>query len=231
MSIENFIWLASGSPRRRELVGLTGLTFRVWPADLDETQQPGESPSDYVHRLAEEKARAVSAQAGDGSLILAADTIVVDHGEVLGKPSDRDEAVLTLRRLRGRIHQVHTAIAVLRGGQQLLTDVCVTDVPMRAYSEAEIQAYVDSGDPFDKAGAYAIQNGAFHPVSALTGCYANVVGLPLCHLVRTLAQLERGLAADVPQRCQQHLGYNCPVYRQVLAGASGSQEKNEPESV
>lgn len=227
MSAEYFIWLASGSPRRRELLGLTGLAFQAWPADLDEAQQPGESPIEYVHRLAVEKARAVESQAGDGSLLLAADTIVVDRGEVLGKPVDRSEAVRTLERLRGRTHQVYTAIAVYQAGAQLLTDVCVTDVPMRAYRDAEIQAYVDTGDPFDKAGAYAIQNGAFHPVDELAGCYANVVGLPLCHLMRTLAKLGRLLPADMPQRCQQHLRYNCPVYQQVLGGAGWSQENHE----
>ena len=119
--------------------------------------------------------------------------------------------------MRGRSHQVLTALAVLQSRSgRLLTDVCVTDVPMRAYTEAEIEAYVASGDPLDKAGAYAIQHAGFHPVASLAGCYANVVGLPLCHLARMLRTLGLPPQADLPQACQAALGYQCPVYEQIL---------------
>jgi MAF protein len=142
---------------------------------------------------------------------------VVDAGAILGKPNDADQARAMLRQLRGRSHQVLTALAVLQSrSDRLLTDVCVTDVPMRAYTEAEIEAYVASGDPLDKAGAYAIQHAGFHPVASLAGCYANVVGLPLCHLARTLRKLSLPPRADLPQACQAALGYQCPVYDQIL---------------
>lgn len=217
--------LASGSPRRRELLGLIGLPFRTSPADIDESQLPGEQPVAYTLRLAREKARTAAATADPGVFVLAADTIVVDHGDVLDKPADAAEARLTLMRLRGRMHRVFTAIALQPPqGQPLLTDLCETQVLMRNYSQAEIQSYINSGDPFDKAGAYAIQHAEFQPVERLVGCYANVVGLPLCHLARTLAEAGVAVPVDVPAACQQHLGYNCPVYQDVLDGAARPQQ-------
>ncbi len=137
-----------------------------------------------------------------------------------------------LERLRGRTHQVLTALAVVRLRTEELAqraqarpskwrmecDLCVTDVPMRQYSAAEMEHYIASGDPMDKAGAYAIQHRGFHPVESLQGCYANVVGLPLCHLLRTLRKLGVDSQADLPAACQATLGYNCPVYQQVLDG-------------
>ena len=207
--------LASNSPRRRELLSLTELKFRVLPADVDETPLTGESASDYVRRLAASKAQTVGAQAGPDAFVLAADTTVVDGNQILGKPVDNEDAGQMLRQLRGRPHQVYTAIAFLRG-DELLVDCCGTDVPMRDYSETEMQVYIESGDPLDKAGAYAIQHAGFHPVNGLTGCYANVVGLPLCHLVRSLRKYDFDLIADVPQACQATLGYDCPIYEAVL---------------
>ena len=210
------ILLASNSPRRKQLLALTGWPYRIQPADVDETPLPGEPAEAYVLRLAESKARAAAGSAEDG-LVLAADTTVVDAGAILGKPNDADQARAMLRQLRGRSHQVLTALAVLQSRtDRLLTDVCVTDVPMRAYTETEIEAYVASGDPLDKAGAYAIQHAGFHPVESLAGCYANVVGLPLCHLARTLRKLGLQPRADLPQACQAALGYQCPVYEQIL---------------
>jgi MAF protein len=215
MSIE-MILLASNSPRRKQLLALAGWPYRIQPAEVDETPLPGEPAEAYVLRLAESKARAAAGSAEDG-LVLAADTTVVDAGAILGKPNDADQARAMLRQLRGRSHQVLTALAVLQSrSDRLLTDVCVTDVPMRAYTEAEIEAYVASGDPLDKAGAYAIQHAGFHPVASLAGCYANVVGLPLCHLARTLRKLSLPPRADLPQACQAALGYQCPVYEQIL---------------
>ena len=210
------ILLASNSPRRKELLALGGWPYHVQPADVDETPLAGELPGAYVLRLAESKARA-AAGVETSQLVLAADTTVVDGGSLLGKPRHAAEAGEMLRRLRGRTHQVFTALAVLpASGERVLTDLCITAVPMRAYSDAEIEAYVASGDPLDKAGAYAIQHAGFHPVESLAGCYANVVGLPLCHLANMLFRQGLPVRADLPQVCQSAPGYRCPVYQQIF---------------
>lgn len=211
--------LASNSPRRKQMITWTGWTFAVQPADLDESQLPGESPSAYVQRLALSKAGEVAVQAGSGQIILAADTIVADGETLLGKPASPAEARRMLRGLRGRTHQVYTALALLdTASQKFETDLCVTNVPMRAYTDAEIDVYVASGDPLDKAGAYAIQHAGFHPVENFSGCYASVMGLPLCHLVRTARRCDIEPAADVPAACQTNLGYTCPITAAVLRG-------------
>ena len=208
---------SSNSPRRRQLLALGGWPFQIKPADVDETPLPGEPAAAYVLRLAESKAR-VAAGAGVGRVVLAADTTVVDAGSILGKPRHAGEAREMLLCLRGRTHQVLTALAILHPASgRLLTDVCETEVPMRLYSESEIDMYVASGDPLDKAGAYAIQHAGFHPVEKLAGCYANVVGLPLCHLERMLRRLGLPAQGALPQACQAALGYQCPVYEQILA--------------
>lgn len=207
--------LASNSPRRKQLLGLTDLNFQVLPADVDETPHEGESAPDYVQRLAVSKAQAIGIQVGSEALIIAADTTVVDGNQILGKPVDNEDAARMLRQLRGRSHHVYTAIAVLQA-DQLLVECCDTNVPMREYSDAAMQAYIESGDPLDKAGAYAIQHPGFHPVDDLQGCYANVVGLPLCHLLRMLRKIDIELVVDVPMGCQSTLGYECPIYEAVL---------------
>ena len=215
--------LGSNSPRRRELLGLGNWSFDVIVSNVDETQQQGEPPGQYVLRLAQSKARAVAAgvvaAAEERTIILAADTTVVNGQQLLGKPADPAEAVRMLRQLRGRTHQVYTGLALLDAGSgRLLQDLCVTDVPMRDYSDAEIERYVASGDPLDKAGAYAIQHDAFHPVADIKGCFASVMGLPLCHLLRLFAAM--GLEGDeqIPMRCQQYLDYACPVSDAILRG-------------
>jgi septum formation protein len=211
--------LASNSPRRRQLMALGGWTFTLIPAEVDESPLLGEHPKEYVLRLAESKARAAASVAPEAALVVAADTTVADSGEILGKPADTRQAEAMLRRLRGRSHQVFTALAVLRSiDGWLLTDWCRTEVPMRLYSDEELSAYIATGDPFDKAGAYGIQHEGFRPVERLGGCYANVMGLPLCHLVRTLREMGMAHEMDVPQACQAALQYNCPVYTQVLKG-------------
>jgi MAF protein len=211
--------LASNSPRRRQLLALAGWEFIVSVADVDESQYENESPAEYVLRLAETKARAVKADAD--RLILAADTTVVDGSDILGKPGDGAEATAMLTRLRGRTHQVYTGVALLRTSDSLLlTDLCVTDVPMRHYSDEEIQSYVATGDPLDKAGAYAIQHSGFRPVASMAGCYASVMGLPLCHVVRMMRRMGVQPNADVPQNCQKLLEYDCPVYNKYLDSAS-----------
>ncbi len=122
-----------------------------------------------------------------------------------------------LRSLRGHTHQVLTALSILPAGETApLVDLCATDVPMRDYSDDEINTYVATGDPFDKAGAYAIQHAGFHPADQLRGCFANVMGLPLCHLARDLSSLGVLSAKDIPKACQSALGYVCPVYRAIL---------------
>lgn len=220
--------LASSSPRRQTLLQLLGLPFRTRPANVDESPLPAEQPLEYALRLACEKARTTAAAVGAGYFVLAADTIVVDQGQVLDKPVDAAAARRTLLQLRGRTHQVFTALAVQPpDGQLRLTDVCETRVRMRPYSPAEIECYIDSGDPFDKAGAYAIQHPQFQPVEKLEGCYANVVGLPLCHVVRTLARAGLQPPVDVPAACQGHLGYNCPVYQGVLDGTVRPQQPTQ----
>jgi len=211
--------LASNSPRRRQLLALGGWMFGVQAADIDESLLAGEPAEAYVRRLAEAKARAVVSHARPEHIIIGADTSVVIDGEILGKPADADQARVMLRRLRGRTHQVCSGIAVLRVGDgNLLTAVCVTDVPMRAYSDDEIEAYILSGDPLDKAGAYGIQNPDFQPVAHMQGCYASVMGLPLCHLTVLLRQMEIAPRADVPRHCQSTLQYDCPVFRSILQG-------------
>ena len=209
--------LASNSPRRRQLLALGGWTFNVEVSNTDESILPGETPEAYVRRLAEAKARTVLGRAHPGQIIVGADTSVVSDSEILGKPLDAEDAHNMLRRLRGRTHQVYTGIAVLHASDQmLLTDVCVTDVSMRTYSDHEIEAYVRSGDPMDKAGAYGIQNPDFQPVAAMEGCYASVMGLPLCHLTVLLRRLGLTPLADIPDRCQTTLSYRCPVFRSIL---------------
>lgn len=216
------LYLASNSPRRKALMSLIGLDFVSLPANVDETPLPNEEGIVYVKRIAKSKAAGVARQDGVEGVIIAADTAVIDHSnrgkaEILGKPRDQSEAVEMLRSLRGHTHQVSTAITIRKTQDgTTLSDLCTTDVPMRNYDDEEIHTYVASGDPMDKAGAYAIQNPDFHPVKKLSGCFANVMGLPLCHLARSLYQLDLKPAKNVPQACQAALGYDCPVYGVIL---------------
>lgn len=211
--------LASNSPRRRELLAVGGWMFHVQPVDIDETPQPGEAPADYVRRMAAGKARRAGAQLKPGGVAIAADTSVVDGDQILGKPANPRQAAEMLWQLRGRVHRVLTAVAVIRAGdEEALIDLCSTEVPMREYSDEEIFAYIHTGDPFDKAGGYAIQNPGFNPVVNMTGCYANVVGLPLCHLVRALRALNLPDGKDIPAACRRRFKYDCPVYERILSG-------------
>ncbi|HEX8990873.1 MAG TPA: Maf family protein [Anaerolineales bacterium] len=219
MTVGTKILLASNSPRRRELMALGSWTFTVSVIPVDETERPGERPAEYVLRLAEDKARAAVSRADSADVIVAADTTVVDGNSLLGKPRDAAEAAVMLKQLRGRTHQVYTGVAVLDPATgRLAKDVCVTDVPMRLYTDAEIEQYVRSGDPLDKAGAYAIQHAEFQPVANLSGCFASVMGLPLCHLLRLFEKLGLQPDLDVPSRCQSHLHYACPVSAAILRG-------------
>lgn len=215
--------LASNSPRRRELLALGGYQFTVSPADVDETPLPGEDPRDYAVRTAEGKARAIASKVPAGSIILSADTIVVHENpqtgkpEILGKPVDEADARRMLLQLRGRIHQVFTAVSVLRSSDgRMETDLCITDVPMRNYSDEEIDAYIATGDPMDKAGAYAIQHKGFHPAEDMQGCYSNVVGLPLCHAARTLLKFGIPPQTDLAAQCLNNHTYQCHISPDIL---------------
>ena len=184
--------LASNSPRRRQLLALTGRTFFTRPASIDESPLSGEKPGAYVTRLAQGKAKAAAAA---GALpfqgwVLGSDTTVALGNQILGKPADAKEARAMLDLLRGREHTVFTALALRSpAGGTLHSELCASSVPMRAYTDEEIEAYVASGDPLDKAGAYAIQHAQFHPVEQFSGCFASVMGLPLCETGEVLSLL------------------------------------------
>jgi septum formation protein len=182
--------LASGSPRRREFMDALGLSYEIHVADVDERNGEGEPPHDLVARLSRDKAGAVAARYPD-AIVIGADTIVTLDGHLLGKPADADDAADMLRRLRDRPHEVCSGVTVWppRGEGEPRTAVSASTVWMRAYGDDEIEAYVASGDPLDKAGAYAIQHAGFHPVARLHGCYASVMGMPLCALTGMLAQV------------------------------------------
>ena len=220
MKMNKKILLASNSPRRRELLALIGFPYQSSSADVDESILPNEKPADYVLRLAEAKARACATSGTEkcaGQLVIGSDTAVVDDGEILGKPKDERDAVFMLKQLRGRTHQVCTAVALFNPeSDQVITELSISDVPMRDYSDAELEAYVQTGDPLDKAGAYAIQNAEFHPVENFNSCYASVMGLPLCHLARSFPKMGLEPETDVPALCQVTIAYDCSIYNAVL---------------
>ena len=177
--------LASASPRRKALLSLFGIPFTVRAADIDETMDPEKLPFDEVARVSRSKALAVSR--GEEDIVIAADTIVVCQGKVLGKPHSEDEAASMLRLLSGRDHQVMTGCTILYGDRaETFTEV--TSLHFRPLSEKEIQKYVQSGEPMDKAGAYGIQGGAALFCEKLEGDYYNVMGLPVCRLYETLCR-------------------------------------------
>jgi len=171
------IVLASASPRRAEILSNAGIPFvREIPAPIDETPAPGETPQDYVLRVARAKAAAIAT--GPGRIVLGADTAVVIDGEILGKPSSSEDAARMLRRLSGQAHDVITGVC-LRDSRTQVVDAATTRVWFSLLPEAEIEAYLDSGEPMDKAGAYGIQGLASKFVTRIEGCYFNVMGLPV----------------------------------------------------
>ena len=186
------IILASSSPRRRELLRLIGIPHEVRPADLDETMRAGESAHVYAERLAREKAEAIAAT-GESAVVIGADTVVVVDGRVLGKPVNEQQAAAMLESLGGRTHTVITAVAVNAGGttSSSVEEVLVTFRPLTL---DEIESYVATGEPMDKAGAYGIQGYGATIVERIEGDYFAVMGLPLVRLVRILA--ERGIRYD-----------------------------------
>ena len=178
--------LASQSPRRKELLGLFGLPFVIRVADIDETMDKTASAYDEVARVSREKAMAVERARGD--IVVAADTIVVCENKVLGKPHSQEGAMQMLRLLSGRDHQVMTGMTVLRD-EKCLSCTQVTDIHFRELSQKEIAAYVATGEPMDKAGAYGIQGGAALFAEKMVGDYYNVMGLPVCKLRILLEQI------------------------------------------
>jgi septum formation protein len=214
------IILASGSPRRRELMALLGVEVQIAKPDVDESQHPGEPPFDFVQRLSREKAETVATQ-GDEGIVVAADTIVVaPGGSVMGKPRDEADARAMLTSLRGKEHKVFTGVTLInRATGKVISDVCESKVKLREMSDEEIEAYIASGDPMDKAAAYAIQNSEVAPVEQVVGCPANVMGLPMCHVVRSLRRHGVEVPPSEPHTCQiAYGGYYCAIAEHVMPG-------------
>ena len=194
--------LASASPRRRELLSRLAVPFTVMPADVNEQQHPGEAPLSYVMRMAQTKAAHI-AQHFPEALVLGADTVVVLGQQVLGKPANTAHAQHMLTQLSGRQHTVITGLALLRHCQQLVyLDSVSTRVQFRRLSAADIAQYIATDEPFDKAGAYAIQGHAAAFVASVDGCYTNVVGLPL-HRTATLLQAAGVAVTTPPERSEK----------------------------
>jgi 23S rRNA (uracil1939-C5)-methyltransferase len=202
--------LASTSPRRHELMASLGLKFQRVPPSTDEEPISGESPESLVERLALEKARSVAGTFGEG-LVVGADSVVVVNGSILGKPDTTTCAREVLIGLRGITHQVISGVAVVDASTgQSAVESCLTNVTMRQYSDQEVDAYISTGGPMDKAGAYGIQDDTFGPASYIEGCYSNVVGLPICTLIKLLAQMGCSqnwmVSGQTTQNCS-----NCPL--------------------
>lgn len=201
--------LASTSPRRRELFALLGLPFQAVDPQVDETPWEEEEPKSTALRLASAKAQE-AAMSHPEAIIIAADTLVVQEEKVLGKPKDGDEAVAVLEALRGKRHRVISGVILLDvATQEKVEEVVETQVWMRDYSPEEMARYIDRGEPFDKAGGYAIQDRGFRPVARVEGCYANVMGLPLCHLSRALKRIGVNPPIAPLGACMGFTGYEC----------------------
>ena len=211
--------LASGSPRRKQLLSLLGLPFVIRAAHVDEEPHDGEAPEEMVVRVARAKAVAVIGIRPD-ELVISADTTVALDGKALGKPVDAEDAARMLRDLRGRSHTVFTGVVLWHPQtQRMTTALGESRVWMRDYSEKDLRDYVESGDPLDKAGAYAIQHPDFDPVARVEGCWLNVMGLPLCHLARALASAGLDVPAHVPGSCRAFSQRACAVALRILIGA------------
>lgn len=194
--------LASQSPRRRELLGQMGFSFTVRPAKGEELPHPELTPAQLVEELARQKALEVSAEAASDDVVVAADTVVAIDGKVLGKPHDKVHAAQMLSALSGREHTVYTGVAVKRG-ETLLVEHEATQVRFRPLTEREIDLYIQTGEPMDKAGSYGIQGCGALLVEGIRGDYFNVVGLPICRLGRMLAQVGEDALAQCAQKCAE----------------------------
>jgi MAF protein len=208
--------LASGSPRRRELLRLLGLPFEIVEPPAEEGQVRGGDVPRQAALLAQSKALSVAAQ-HPGDVIVAADTLVVLRGAVMGKPADEASAREMLEGLRGREHLVISGLAVVHpGSAQPDVQAAETRVWMREYEDGEIATYIARREPFDKAGAYAIQDQDFQPVERIEGCYANVMGLPLCHLFNTLIRADFPAFVRPVSACENFTGHTCAVASSIL---------------
>ena len=194
--------LASQSPRRRELLGQMEFSFTVRPAKGEELPHPELTPAQLVEELARQKALEVSAEAEADDVVVAADTVVAIDGKVLGKPHDKVHAAQMLSALSGREHTVYTGVAVKRG-ETLLVEHEATQVRFRPLTEREIDLYIQTGEPMDKAGSYGIQGYGALLVEGIRGDYFNVVGLPICRLGRMLAQVGEDALAQCAQKCAE----------------------------
>ena len=213
--------LASGSPRRAEILGDAGIKFTVAPVDIDEefflfsadnsleTRDPGE----VVRRLALEKARAVAANRS-GAFVLGADTVVVLDGEILGKPESSANAVAMLHRLSGRAHEVLTGVAVVEPNGTIRTDFASTSVLFRKLERGEVADYVATGSPLDKAGGYGIQDSSLAPVESYDDCYLNVVGLPMCVTIRLLEKSGFNRFPEVV--CGRHINLDPALHSKAI---------------
>ena len=173
--------LASASPRRKELLEKLGLTFKIVPTHIDESMYPNEKPLDHVRRLAEEKGRAIAEKYPE-QIVISADTIVVYHGKILGKPDNKADAFKMLRLLSGNTHEVMTAFSILCSSKKILvSEDELTEVRFRDLSDDEILEYIEGGSPLDKAGAYGIQDVEAYLVDSINGSYHNVIGFPVTH--------------------------------------------------
>lgn len=193
--------LGSGSPRRRALLSKLGVHFDVITADVDEDSITMPDPAQNVLARARLKAAALQAIVPEGALVITADTTVADEGEMLNKPADEQEAWSMLDQLRGRIHQVHTGVIVRQADGVEHEIINTTNVVMRPYTDDEIAAYIATGDPMDKAGAYAIQHPEFRPVERIEGCYTGVMGFPLCDVAEVLQTL--GVATAISENLSE----------------------------
>ena len=184
------IVLASASPRRSELLSQVGIEFEIIPSHIPEEPLDGETPAEHVMRLASQKASEVAGRVGDGKWVIGSDTVVIIDGEILEKPEDHMDAIAMLKKLSGREHKVITGYAIINSssGEEVKRAV-ETAVKFKELTDSEIEGYVDSGEPMDKAGAYAIQGLGSFMVEGIVGSYSNVVGLPVCQIVNDLEAL------------------------------------------
>lgn len=206
--------LASASPRRAELLKRLGLSFEVLPSHINEDDRPGAPPVETVLHLAQMKARASESRAsnnGSGTgLILAADTVIEFEGRLLGKPSDPEDAVAMLMHLAGRRHRVMTAVCVMETRHRCAAaSVVASEVTMGSYSREEARRYAASGEPLDKAGSYAIQGQGSKLIAEWSGCYNNIIGLPLCETARLILHFEPSAPID-ESSCRLPDGLPCP---------------------
>ena len=222
--------LASSSPRRRELLTDLGLPFQVIPSNAPEEQLLGESAEEMVERLSRDKAMVVAGQLTEG-FVIGGDSTVVLEGRSIGKPMNEDEARSMLRELRGTRHQVSTGLTVINAATgQSLTDHMTADVQMRGFTDSEMEESIASGIPMDKAGAYAVQDQVFRPAVMTSGCYTNVVGLPLCRLIEMLGELGYPVPANLPPSVGDGCLVRCPFSESASTEGSPVEQSSATNS-